>query len=131
MLPDVAAPQNLERLLKIVVYPILSQAEPEHASLYLDIISQLPAPASGLAELALQRLRMRIGEQTFLPNLNDYLANLPQIEEYLREANLLQEWEGFTETFPRETINDFLALTEELIAFLGEGFVSGSLREAL
>jgi hypothetical protein len=132
VLTEVSASHNLERLLKIIVYPMLSQTTPEHASLYLDVISQLPSPAEGLAATALPRLRVRIGEQTLLPNLDDYLANLPEIEQYLREVNLLQEWESFSEeTYPRETINDFLALTEELIAFLGEGFVSGSLREAL
>jgi hypothetical protein len=44
---------------------------------------------------------------------------------------VLQEWESFGENYPRETINDFLALTEELMGLLGEGFVNGSLREAL
>ena len=49
----------------------------------------------------------------------------------MRESNITASWQSFKESFPRETVNDFLALTEELLAFLGEGFMSGSLREAL
>lgn len=33
--------------------------------------------------------------------------------------------------YERETVNDFISLTEEILYFLGEGFVTGSLREAL
>lgn len=64
-------------------------------------------------------------------NLQEYLSNMQQIEAFLRESNLTAGWVGFKESFPRETVSDFLALTEELLVFLGEGFVSGSLREAL
>jgi hypothetical protein len=66
-----------------------------------------------------------------MKSLGDYMENLREIEDYIREAGLLGGWESFKEVYPRETVNDFVALSEELIAFLGEGFLTGSLREAL
>ena len=35
------------------------------------------------------------------------------------------------EVYERETVNDFIALTEELLYYLGEGFVSGALRDGI
>lgn len=79
VLGQVTAPHNLERLLKIVIYPILSQTTPEYASLYLDLIAQLPSPPQDSLNIAFERLKVRIGEGTLLSNLNDYLSNLPDI----------------------------------------------------
>jgi hypothetical protein len=44
---------------------------------------------------------------------------------------MLRGWANFCEVYERETVKDFLALTVELLTFLGEGFLSGALREAL
>lgn len=54
-----------------------------------------------------------------------------EIEAFMRESNFMAGWQSFKESYARETVSDFVALTEELLVFLGEGFVSGSLREAL
>ena len=131
-LAAIASPHNLERALKIIIYPILSEASPENASVYLDIISQLSLePGSQQHALAAERLKLRTKEGSLVRNLQEYLASVQEIEAFLRESELRAGWQSFKESFPRETVSDFLALTEELLVFLGEGFVSGSLREAL
>lgn len=126
------SPHNLERALKIVTYPLFSQASPENASAYLDIISQLsPEQNSQHYALAADSLKLRAREGSLVRNLEEYLSSVQQIEAFMRESNLAASRQSFKESSPRETVSDFLALTEELLAFLGEGFVSGSLREAL
>lgn len=45
--------------------------------------------------------------------------------------NVLEEWKPFEKQYERETINDFVSITEELIYVLGEGFVTGVLREVI
>lgn len=38
---------------------------------------------------------------------------------HIREKNVMESWQSFKEVYPRETVKDFLALTTELITFLG------------
>jgi hypothetical protein len=45
--------------------------------------------------------------------------------------NVLDDWRPFEKQYERETINDFVSITEELIYVLGEGFVTGVLREVI
>ena len=45
--------------------------------------------------------------------------------------NVLEEWKPFEKQYERETINEFVSITEELIYVLGEGFVTGVFREVI
>jgi hypothetical protein len=119
-------------LLKVYLRPLLTSLSPEQASHYLDIISLLPVqPDESSFERAFALLRARIGEDTLISCLGVYLSKMESIEQHVREKGLLRGWVNMTEVYERETVKDFLALTVELLTFLGEGFLSGALREAL
>lgn len=73
-LSAITSPHNLERALKIIIYPILSQSTPENASVYLDIISQLSlGPNNQHYSLAAENLKLRIAEGSLVRNLQEYL----------------------------------------------------------
>jgi hypothetical protein len=79
-LKELTVPHNLERLLKIIAYPFLSQLAPENASLYLDIVSQLSTPNDAhFYKIAFESLQVRIAEETLMKNLADYTDNIEEI----------------------------------------------------
>lgn len=111
---------------------MLSHLEEVKASCYLDIISlTVIEPTQDNYEKSYRLIRERINEESFLPNLSLYLDKIDSIEEHIRAKRIFEEWENYREVYERETIKDFMGMTVELLTFLGEGFVSGALREAL
>jgi tetratricopeptide (TPR) repeat protein len=60
-LKHVSSRVNLEKMLKIYMYPVLSDLTPQSASHYLDILSQLqPEPTEANYEVAFGLLRARV-----------------------------------------------------------------------
>lgn len=76
-------------------------------------------------------LRERIEEESLFANLILYLEKIEAIDQNIRENHILEEWKNLDQSYTRETVRDCLALTAELMLFLGEGFLTGALREAL
>lgn len=79
-LKGVSAPHNLQKMLKIIIYPIFSEINSSTASNYLDIISLTPTPNQTNAyDIAFDRLRLRIEEESLLKNMGDYMDNMVSI----------------------------------------------------
>jgi hypothetical protein len=53
------------------------------------------------------------------------------IWEYVRAKGVLREWSSFSGVYERETVHDFLSLTEELVVFVGLAYLKGVLKEAV
>ena len=59
--------------------------------------------------------------------LLEYFEQLPKLKDCIMSEKILCEWVSFRQVYDRKTAEDFVNLTEELMVFLGEGFVTGSL----
>ena len=78
-------------MIKIATYPILNSLNFQKASIYIDIIAQLPIEISTDSYIkAYELLRHRINEESFISNLRSYVDNLEHIENYLSENQTLQ-----------------------------------------
>lgn len=131
-LVDVRSPVNMEKLLKMALYPVLSELSAEKAACLLDLIGQVPLEATEeQCQKAGILLRERIEEESLFANLILYLEKIEAIDQNIRENHILEEWKNLDQSYTRETVRDCLALTAELMLFLGEGFLTGALREAL
>lgn len=76
----VKTPINLEKVLKIILYPKLSCLNQSQASSYLDIIALMPLDVSADAYIkSFHMIVSRIQENSLLENLNSYLENIPTI----------------------------------------------------
>ena len=118
--------------MKLALYPIFNRVPYQKASIYLQIINKLPFEINTDSYIkSFELLKVRIDEKSLIENLNSYIENLEHIENYLEQNSTLERWVSLKEAYERQTVNDFLSLTEELMYFLGEGFVSGALRESL
>ena len=72
------------------------------ASIYLDIISQIPLEISTSSYgKAYQNIRERIEEDSLIDNTRNYINNLENIEKFLHENQSLKYWENFGEKFER------------------------------
>jgi tetratricopeptide (TPR) repeat protein len=131
-LSNVTQSHNLEKMLKIYLYPLLSSLNCHKAELLINLLSTLTVDNSEENHKAsCELIRERIQEDSLGPNLDGYLGRLISIEQHLTERQLLKQWVPFKEVYPRETVKDFLALFSELGVLLGDNFLVGALREAL
>jgi hypothetical protein len=61
---------------------------------------------------AYSMIRGRIKDNTLVENIESYLENSSSICDYVLLNNVLDSWKPFEKQFERETINDFVSITE-------------------
>lgn len=78
-------PTNFEKILKIVLYPILSTLKASDASTYMEIISQIPLEVSVSAYMqGYERLKERVDEDALVENLEKYTENIKSIDAFMK-----------------------------------------------
>lgn len=100
-------------MMKMFLYPVLAALTPESASNYLDIISQLPKEISPNSEaISFELLKDRVQQGNFDLQIFEYFKRITSITEYISSIDLLKGWTTFGHSYERETVNDFVNLTE-------------------
>lgn len=107
-------------MMKIYLYPVLSNLDPSTASTLINFIPVIGVePTAKLQEVGFAMLKKRLEEDSLSSNLMTYVERVGSIEQHVREREILKNWEYLEEVYPRETVKDFISLLTEFIVVLG------------
>ena len=99
---EIVSRDNLEKIMRMYLYPLFVEMSPKAASDYLDLIDRINAePTQQNIMTAESKLRDRFEEGSFETHLQEYLNRVSSIEEYIRSNRILKGWKTFNATYER------------------------------